>query len=136
MRISDWSSDVCSSDLDQRVLAQESGFAAHIGARHQPEAAVAFQQTIICDKRRAFLRQRRLHDGMAPTFYGTALRFFEMRAAPAPFCRTLPQRGADIKAGTSVGSAGDLDRKSVVLRERVSVRVDLGGRRIFKKKKI
>src|SRR3546814_10334111 len=75
-------------------MAQESGFAAHIGARHQPEAAVAFQQTIICDKRRAFLRQRRLHDGMAPTFYGKALRFFEMRAAPATFCRTLRQRTA------------------------------------------
>src|SRR3546814_7730402 len=67
MRISDWSSDVCSSDL-----------------------------------------QRRLHDGMAPTFYGKALRFFEMRAAPATFCRTLRQRGADIKAGKRVGSAGDL----------------------------
>src|SRR3546814_15535022 len=45
---------------------------------------------------------------MAPTFYGKALRFFEMRAAPATFCRTLRQRGADIKAGKRVGSAGDL----------------------------
>src|SRR3546814_13488048 len=105
MRISDWSSDVCSSDLDQRVLAQESGFAAHVGARHQPEAAVAFQKTIICAKRRAFLRQRRLHDGMAPTFYGMALRFLERRAAPATFCRTLRQRGADIKAGNQRGRA-------------------------------
>src|SRR3546814_1207210 len=65
-------------------------------------------QTIICDKRRAFLRQRLLHDGMAPTFYGKALRFFEMLAAPATFCRTLRQRGADIKAGKRVGSAGAL----------------------------
>src|SRR3546814_14758765 len=92
MRISDWSSDVCSSDL------------------HRPRAA--------------------------------RWRWWRLRARPKParfrFIRRLtmrfkkPQvRYADTPQPATPYQA---DRKSVVSGKRVSVRVDLGGRRILKKK--
>src|SRR3546814_14233568 len=56
-------------------------------------------------------------------------------AADAGFLHAAEGRdlGGD-EAGVDAGHAG-LDRKSVVLGKRVSVRVDLGGRRFIKKKK-
>src|SRR3546814_14360932 len=80
MRISDWSSDVCSSDLHGR----------------RPH-------------RRCDGGQGRARDRRAAT-------------------QAIWWRGA--------GQVSDLDRKSVVKGKSVSVRVDLGGRRILKKKKI
>src|SRR3546814_18434994 len=82
MRISDWSSDVCSSDL-----------------------------------RRARVRQTRR---------GAVRR--QARAA-AGECRRLPVAG-------NRGSERGPDRKSVVSGKSVSVRVDLGGRRIINQKTI
>src|SRR3546814_10970530 len=84
MRISDWSSDVCSSDLRnaRRVLADQSRSAA---SRRASSIGVA-----------------------VPTK-----------------ARTSPTRSAE--------SAEKRDRKSVVEGKSVSVRVDLGGRRIIKK---
>src|SRR3546814_19381321 len=47
------------------------------------------------------------------------------------------QRRDDIDASTDrVGGVGQRDRKSVVSGKSVSVRVDLGGRRIIKKKQV
>src|SRR3546814_15123719 len=87
MRISDWSSDVCSSDLARRAAAAA---------------------------------QARLRDRFA--------RYFPPAAAQArggALARRADRRTA--------GRAG-ADRKSVVEGKSVSVRVDLGGRRIIKKK--
>src|SRR3546814_17863055 len=87
MRISDWSSDVCSSDL----CVLDEGFASrHRAGEH---AALAVHQL-----------GRRIGDDIG-----------------AEFERTLERGG---------------DRKSVVKGTSVSVRVDLGGRRIIKKKNI
>src|SRR3546814_9418898 len=88
MRISDWSSDVCSSDLSAR--------------RVRPGRVVL-----------AFRRAQA-----------------ECRTALAD-PDALPQRQSD-KAGNRRDQE---DRKSVVSGKSVSVRVDLGGRRIIKKKK-
>src|SRR3546814_16721887 len=85
MRISDWSSDVCSSDLD--------GFAI----------AAALPRDRL---RRAFWA------GIRILMFG--------HAVSRAFSRIVQI----------------LDRKSVVWGKSVSVRVDLGGRRIIKKKKI
>src|SRR3546814_13249031 len=83
MRISDWSSDVCSSDLD--VLAW------------QPLPPFARAQRV---------GRRRLHPAAERSHRGLSARHLQ-----------LPVE----------------DRKSVVSGKSVSVRVDLGGRRIIKK---
>src|SRR3546814_20514939 len=94
MRISDWSSDVCSSDLRARAAA---GSQAPHRLRAGKRAAL----------RRA-LRARVLRTGRPPARSAR-------RADAAPRAR-IP------------------DRKRVVKGKSVSVRVDLGGRRIIKKK--
>src|SRR3546814_12897240 len=115
MRISDWSSDVCSSDLRrvaralghgdrQRVMPQRLAYPARPlpGNRRQGEVE-------------AVVRQLRASNGICPAGQdGMGLRLFG------------PLQGEHV---------GELDRKSVVSGKSVSVRVDLGGRRIIKKKK-
>src|SRR3546814_13602130 len=89
MRISDWSSDVCSSDLHVRCHSRHPDRRG----RHRPR------------DRRCDARRPRRPEG--------ALRM-------GPPDRRPRRRAAD--------------RKSVVSGKSVSVRVDLGGRRILKKK--
>src|SRR3546814_15155171 len=107
MRISDWSSDVCSSDLDlliegmTRSLARQD--AAPIGGAiigmHQ--AASAFGEP-----RRPGADRHHLQPAVVPEALDHGAQRVEMGA----------------------------DRKSVVQGKSVSVRVDLGGRRSIKKK--
>src|SRR3546814_14304531 len=114
LRISDWSSDVCSSDLaaerrDYVRAQQDVGVEAFAA---QVEEAV-FQADILGiflfarDRHRQFDRRRLDRD-----------------VARAHFDRARGQVGI-----------GRLDRKSVVAGRSVSVRVDLGGGRSLKKKK-
>src|SRR3546814_11831447 len=95
MRISDWSSDVCSSDLLVLRAEQEKAFVAGSDIKEMAffdhAGAVAYID-----------RLRQLCDGV------------RLLSAPA---------------------SARIDRKSVVEGRSVSVRVDLGGRRIIKKKK-
>src|SRR3546814_17053266 len=114
MRISDWSSDVCSSDLSRHLVvlvlalllpgcattdtAQTS--VAPVAASATPSSAPA---TPVDDAAQAGASP---HQHAAPP---------QPPALPSPV--VVP-----------------LDRKSVVLGKRGSVRVDLGGRRILKKK--
>src|SRR3546814_16718484 len=96
MRISDWSSDVCSSDLGERNLVAN---AANLSA----------------------LLWHALPDLNWCGFYlydGAELVVGPFQGLPA--CIRIPL---------------DKDRKSVGWGKSVSVRVDLGGRRIIKKKK-
>src|SRR3546814_10973288 len=113
MRISDWSSDVCSSDLvrhrDLHPCARAyPGFAGRSGGTQACGAAQG-------DHRRAARTRISLHLQSAPPFLPLPAQF------PA-----LCDPGS--------GKSRD-DRKSVVSGKSVSVRVDLGGRRIIKKKK-
>src|SRR3546814_15698951 len=94
MRISDWSSDVCSSDLATRAL------------RNEATAAARAARTV--NDRRAGLNQ-------APSAIATRNYAAAMERARV--------------------AAGNLDRKSVVSGKSVTVRVELGGRRIITKKK-
>src|SRR3546814_20787786 len=101
MRISDWSSDVCSSDLRDCRTAQ--------GGRARPSPG----------------RNRSSHRMPQPPQHGRTDG------------RTLRQ-GCRQQPGRSLchdRSRRFQDRKSVVKGKSVSVRVDLGGRRIIKKKK-
>src|SRR3546814_20197580 len=104
MRISDWSSDVCSSDLADR--------APHL--RHQP--AVLGVRVLV----------------------GAGHLLGQPLGVQAPAFAV----GGGAGLGTEPGDVLELlrdrdlqDRKSVVYGKSVSVRVDLGGRRIIKKKK-
>src|SRR3546814_10508590 len=85
LRISDWSSDVCSSDLPQQ---------------HKPRGSVEFS-----------VREESDDQGH----------------------RQLERNRGDSIRPVNTGDNGR-DRKSVVEGKSVSVRVDLGGRRIIKKK--
>src|SRR3546814_11966849 len=103
MRISDWSSDVCSSDLlgiGQQALAVEG----HLVRR--PQEAQLLR-----------LEGRLRHLGQADGLEGRRHRWHRPLGT-ARIARIAAQQ----------------DRKSVVSGKSVSVRVDLGGRRIIKKK--
>src|SRR3546814_11411151 len=111
MRISDWSSDVCSSDL-LRHLGRGEAF-----KRRRQERRRHLQ---ICHPAR---RHRRRPAAGARD-----------RGAHRP-----GDGGSGTRLSDACGRAGrdgpDGDRKSVVEGKSVSVRVDLGGRRTIKKKK-
>src|SRR3546814_20704350 len=99
MRISDWSSDVCSSDLRYRLRADS------LTALHSTE-----------DLRRLQAVDRRL------------LREHRFAGQPG-FAAALGRHRRSIDQRLQWR-----DRKSVVYGKSVSVRVDLGGRRILKNK--
>src|SRR3546814_16780087 len=102
MRISDWSSDVCSSDLQMPATARvhggdelEARRVGHmgVGARHHHAPGL---------------------DRLAQRLQGGTLEFRQL----------VEEEHAEMG-----------DRKSVVEGQSVSVRVDLGGRRVSKTKK-
>src|SRR3546814_20007015 len=127
MRISDWNSDVCSSDLQvpshthafagtaaaaNARSAQDSLYAASSANLYaQPDAQVTLAGSTVQDS-----GSGSPHDNMQP--YRTL-----------NFCVAL----AGVFPSRNQASAGK-DRKSVVSGKSVSVRVDLGGSRINKKK--
>src|SRR3546814_11838614 len=100
MRISDWSSDVCSSDLAFGAVDAEIRDMWDLEKEAQAAAFDAVQPGAPCESVDAAARRVLERAGLGPDY-------------------RLP----------------GLDRKSVVSGKSVSVRVDLGGRRIIKKKK-
>src|SRR3546814_12542069 len=105
MRISDWSSDVCSSDLYfQGLFATALEPGELITAVHFP-----------VPKRAAYVK-----------FEQPASLFALIGVFVAQF---------DDNVRVAITGGGNGDRKSVVKGKSVSVRVDLGGRRIIKTKK-
>src|SRR3546814_20049397 len=106
MRISDWSSDVCSSDLPDNWVE---------------------------------LRNAQIRD-LTPEQVNTAARTLDPGALTWVVVGDLdkieqPVRALDL-GKVSIIDADGQDRKSVVKGKSVSVRVDLGGRRLIKKKNI
>src|SRR3546814_16936008 len=121
MRISDWSSDVCSSDLD---IVEDVFAACRVIKDRRIDQRVHFDAGI-----------DRLHRMMPKHIIACARRD----------CVDILEYAARLPAGRgpavdSTGNVADeetlikLDRKSVVSGKSVSVRVDLGGRGIIKKK--
>src|SRR3546814_14728320 len=117
MRISDWSSDVCSSDLRRRAHRSRqpgAGFPVSLRSRatDRPQAVRRDPRTrryagrIVSAPRRGIARRAAVRDAFA---------------VPQGRLAAMPPRAGD--------------RKSGVQGKSVSVRVDLGGRRILKKKK-
>src|SRR3546814_13645347 len=116
MRISDWSSDVCSSDLDRlfRSLIQSGRLEVT-----WPDG------------------KRSVYQGKEPGDRHSAVRITDKRTSWAILRNPSLGAGEAFMGGRIVFEDGDIrqDRKSVVQGKSVSVRVDLGGRRIVKKKK-
>src|SRR3546814_14806650 len=105
MRISDWSSDVCSSDL-------VAGFEKVRAALRAGEVGLLVQAADGADDGRQKIQA--LARAVGP------------QVPLLQFCSAA-------ELGAAVGR--EADRKSVVEGKSVAVRVDLGGRRIIKKKK-
>src|SRR3546814_20211799 len=116
MRISDWSSDVCSSDL---LPGDPHPVAGRLRAvRDDPGGARAAR-----DARRLWPRER--IDPAARSDRAPDPAVVRDAHPAQPRARARPDRARAV--------GGGLDRKSVVLGKSVSVRVDHGGRRHIKK---
>src|SRR3546814_14633006 len=109
MRISDWSSDVCSSDL---------------GRWRRPAPS---RQATGRDRRNGGRRRKRRLAPQTGRIKGTEMSEVTNKRA----LLSVSDKNGLVELGRELGR----DRKSVVQGKSVSVRVDLGGRRINKKKK-
>src|SRR3546814_11238227 len=109
MRISDWSSDVCSSDLQREGI-------------HQMRVAVRRFRSVLSAVRPMLPEEHHRW---------TLDELKRLSAALGP------ARNCDVFAASLLAPVQSaLDRKSVVSGKSGSVRVDLGGRRVLKKKKL
>src|SRR3546814_14439209 len=128
MRISDWSSDVCSSDLTR---LRRDGIVV-------PDA----QRTPTHPFRVVIAREGKMVTGVEPAMVGVAQRieFANVDHWPCPFFHRLSRsigagRRLSVEDKIGLWIVSKIDRKSVVSGKSVSVRVDLGCRRNIKKKK-
>src|SRR3546814_13146701 len=110
MRISDWSSDVCSSDLKPRKKSLRERFLGRTPGK-KSKTGRAVQDRM---RKEGKLRENRRGDT-------------EFKASNDKW---YPLKDADMAHKT------DADRKSVGKGKSLSVRVDLGGRRIIKNKNL
>src|SRR3546814_15216915 len=125
MRISDWSSDVCSSDLNELGIAAPE--VASLRAMYERGRTLFDHQQVACTvlgfqwmsehQRRSLVRE--LRDEVA-------------RCADRD---QLLVRARHWLYNNKLVIVHERDRKSVVSGKREAVRVDLGGSRIIKKKK-
>src|SRR3546814_13862608 len=111
MRISDWSSDVCSSDLVMARLAVVHGAGGRVGGAERRVGAA------------------RAH-GAPQQAQAHSLTGVQIKARPLGVLYGAPFLGHFRRDGIA-----ELDRKSVVWGKRVSVRLYLGGRRLSQKNK-
>src|SRR3546814_17922254 len=137
MSISDWSSDVCSSDLCSifaillgRIPGDRyrsvSATQPILGAGGPADGRPTMTKAVHCDGDRSCFD---VLEGLGQ--FGRAFGIFGAETADFDFKRQQPcELERVIAACFDFG-----DRKSVVLGTRVSVRVDLGGRRIITKNK-
>src|SRR3546814_16519635 len=107
MRISDWSSDVCSSDLKPRIMAILTS--ASRGLAHNRVAFELLPGSSIADS-----------DAAAAAGNLDFIRYFRAKGFDCSY------------KGAALAAVGD--RKSAVEGKSVYVSVDLGGRRIIKQK--
>src|SRR3546814_17801711 len=134
MRISDWSSDGCSSDLVRHLVAadDEGVIIPHLFRPIDGKPARQGQSLERLAKFPGLARIGRKIAARRPLRQGGAERAAKL--GPGDARRVMVQQfGLDAHAAQSLDQAAR-DRKSVVEGKSVSVRVDLGGRSIIKKK--
>src|SRR3546814_11171355 len=147
MRISDWSSDVCSSDLQAAGVREARAGLAQIGKKPGPDRRHASRR-----RHRFALHQLEKRCWVEPgAGQDEPLAEHRRDMAEAPAVRMKERHdGHQRLVGVEFEAEADqhrveqaqpmriettLDRKSVVWGKRVSVRVALGGGRSIKKKK-
>src|SRR3546814_14886567 len=148
MRISDWSSDVCSSDLVANAVAEENASGT---AETNNEATFACQSALApfidlsvsgvavepasgwAPGDVVTLNWTTTNSGNRPTPAGFSERILVRNASSGQQVLLANVPVAALAAGESrSGSRTSVDRNSVESGQRVSGRVDLGGRRIIK----
>src|SRR3546814_13283842 len=116
MRISDWSSDVCSSDL--RIPA--AAFGDEVAAQVKRDPVLAPVKVVVVLEAGVLVVQLAIDRPVGAD---------ELAQAEGDARRAI---GGSVTALAAVADAAGQARPSVVKGKRVSVRVDLGGRRILK----
>src|SRR3546814_15668003 len=111
MRISDWSSDVCSSDLAEHLTAAAGKQLFAIQRRRSRHRSVPIRER--ANYVSSAVKPRRRSATARPRAGRVLIRIKHARTHPFTLRSLRP------------------DRKTVVSGKRVSVRVDLGGRRII-----
>src|SRR3546814_20219245 len=119
MRISDWSSDVCSSDLSTYSSFDRSRSVSSIRSRNRPPCFLAHSQL--------WSAVRTLPTCRVPVGEGA-------KRVTTVIARAYSRFGHAVTTNCSRGDA-ETDRKSVVWGKSVTVRVDYGGHRTIKKHK-
>src|SRR3546814_11680891 len=134
MRISDWSSDVCSSDLRPEVDALENISPAILVDQERmgsnARSTVGTATDVHAMLRMLFSRLGQPHVGSPQAFS------FNVPSVRGGGAVTFEKGGKTVKERRSFEITGGMctDRTSVVSGKSVSVRVDLGGRRSIKNK--
>ncbi len=100
-------------DGDQRVLAQEGRFTAHIGAGHQPELAAVTvlgrrKVAIIGDEGAALGLQRLFDHRVTPPLDLEGERSVDLGSAPVALSGQRRERGRDIELGHGIGGGGEI----------------------------
>src|SRR3546814_13994295 len=119
MRISDWSSDVCSSDLNAEIDNREIGGQFYITADVKPGGDVERVEKIIGEELDKLLAEGPTKAEMARLRTSTV----------ASFVRSLESISGKASLLAESQTYLGRNRQSVVEGKSVSVRVDLGGRR-------
>src|SRR3546814_21026399 len=131
MRISDWSSDVCSSDLSFAVVGEEllQKRAKKLAAGTATRERRLFEKDL-----EPYVGGRPVAEVTAPELLA-ALRRIEARGAVETAHRARPLAAQEFRYAIATGRAERNDRKIVGSVKRVSVRVELGVRRNIKRQK-
>src|SRR3546814_13175358 len=134
MRISDWSSDVCSSDLSPPRKGRRKPLIIFVGAIGRAIIPPREGRPVAALQRA--LQPPRLdeaHERLQLVAFGLRLL---PRERPGRNCAAdLPVLAEDLEAAIAGRHERRVDRKSVVSGKSVTVRVDLGGGRFLKKTK-
>src|SRR3546814_15605839 len=132
MRISDWSSDVCSSDLQTETLAALAAYPQYRVVAPGKLDLAELQQVLRGDE--AYLKMLVVGDAVYAMLIGPSdARLSRADIGAAGLDRAVDAIRLTISAIEN-GRRGTSDRKRVVEGKRVSVSVEFGGRRRSKKK--
>src|SRR3546814_16766963 len=139
MRISDWSSDVCSSDLGRDDLTDLSDRVEELTAELRRQGGSPARRTGArkATVRKSAVRKDTAAKKKAPAKKAAKATKTAKRATTRKKAtrKTAAPRACSAPAAVANGRDGHrFDRTSVVSGKSVSLRVDLGGRRIMKKK--
>src|SRR3546814_14081109 len=142
MLISDWSSDLCSSDLNNvgDALSALDNAINQIDIPEPPPGGAEPDPLVQVDGTRDGSDDAQVVDGSRGVAIGSSASAGGENAvavggnsfAAGPNDTAI---GGNARVNADGSTAVGADRKSVVQGKRVSVRVDLGGRRIIKKRK-